>query len=191
VRKKICKSEEFPLAKNRDWAFNNGAKLYAPSIVVSLGRATDINEFDNLYLKDIKEYQKLQDSINKIHKKYPNFILERAEPKTNCGALTTQSSITVNGNLKLCNMDSGKYFDLKLGNVLQESIKTIYDKNRDFLTALSILQAPNKDSEDCFNCKEKLFCSYCILRGFIGSKRVGGECKWYKKINPIIKEHII
>jgi MoaA/NifB/PqqE/SkfB family radical SAM enzyme len=49
-----------------DWAFNNGAKLYAPSIVVSLGRATDINEFDNLYLKDIKEYQKLQDSINKI-----------------------------------------------------------------------------------------------------------------------------
>lgn len=171
-----------------EWAFNNGVKLYAPSTAVSLGRATNIHEFDNLHINDMENIKQLQDSIEEIHKRYPNFILESPKPKINCGALITQSSIAVNGDLKLCNMDTGEYFNLKLGNVLNKSVKAVYDENIDFFNELRTLKAPNKDSEDCIDCSEKLFCNYCTLRGLIGSKRVEGQCNWYNKINPILKE---
>lgn len=174
-----------------NWAFKNGAKLYAPSTIIPLGRANDIDSSNNLYLKDIKEQQAFLSSINKINAKYPNFILEASPPGINCGALTTQGSISASGDLKLCTMDNKEYFDLSLGNVLQESVKTIYDRHIDFFSSLRILKAPTQDCDNCYDCEERFFCSNCILRGFIGSQRAERECGWYKEIEPILKKYFV
>ena len=45
--------------------------------------------------------------------------------RKNCGAIRSELSIDVFGNIKLCNMDSGDDFRLNMGTVLEISIECL------------------------------------------------------------------
>ena len=49
------------------------------------------------------------------------------------------------------------------------------------------IPAPFHDSEECKNCKNKYFCSYCIIRGLTAGKESNfKDCLWY--INSVPEE---
>lgn len=178
-----------------EWSYQHGAKFYATSPVVEIGRATSKPLYNNLMFtnpEELEEYLKLYDRISELH---PGFIRgkasEEAQNNKNCGALTSQCSIKSNGEVKLCAMDTGEYFNLNLGNILQNSMREIYDENCDFLNALIGLQLPKKDSFSCKNCKYALFCDSCLLRGFLRAQDMSENCNWYNTCIPnIIKERL-
>lgn len=176
-----------------EWAYKHGAVLYATSPVVEIGRATDRGVNSDLVFtnpEELEEYLKLYD---KISERYPSFIKgkvsEERQKTKNCGALTSQCSVKSNGDIKLCAMDTGEYFDLNLGNILEDSMKQIYDKNYNFLSELIELQLPRKENPSCNNCNYALFCDGCLLRGFLRAQDMEENCNWYNKYVPsIVKE---
>jgi radical SAM protein with 4Fe4S-binding SPASM domain len=173
-----------------NWAYNHGAKLYAASFVIELGRATKKVFNDDLIFKDVEDLKKYFELYSELIKKYPNFIkLKIEEEQQNCKALTSSCSIKSNGNIKLCTMDTGEYFNLNLGNVLKNSIKEIYDSNIDFLNRFIELRLPNRESETCINCENIWFCENCFLRGFLMSQNMNGKCSWLNESVPnLVKE---
>jgi len=173
-----------------DWAHAHGAKLYAPSVVTGMGRCEDMVANQELFFSDVSQIKSFDDQCNEIKLKYPGFILESALPETNCGAIHSSVSIKSNGDIKLCNMDTGEYFNLDFGNVFSERISTIFTRNQELLQKFREIVMPDRDSDDCTHCESKQYCSACILRGVLSSKRMGGNCKWFEKLDPMIKERL-
>lgn len=168
-----------------EWSFVHGALLYAPSAIVELGRAIPNQEL--LFIED-KKLQEFNDLYNIIDQRHPGFIRgkdsEGKWKRKYCGALISQCSIKANGDIKLCTMDSGTYFNLKMGNVLQQSIKDIYDNNQRFLNDFSKITLPHLDSEECKDCIYIPYCHGCLVRGFLKAKDLKKKCNWYQKIVP-------
>ena len=176
-----------------EWAYKHGAVLYATSPVIEIGRATHKSVNTDLVFTNPEELEEYIRLCEKISERHPGFIRGKAseerQKSKNCGALTSQCSIKSNGDIKLCAMDTGEYFDLNLGNILESSMKQIYDKNYDFLSALMELQLPRKESPSCNNCKYALFCDSCLLRGFLRAQDMNENCNWYSEYIPdIVKE---
>jgi radical SAM protein with 4Fe4S-binding SPASM domain len=197
VRIRVCSiftpGNVHELVEIGEWAYKHGAITYAPSVAVALGRAKvgDTNLFFHNE-EDLIEF-------NRQHKlvldKHPKFIQDITELKDaarkNCGAICSQVGITVNGVIKLCNMDSGNYFKIEIGNVITHPIKELFYNNKEFLTKFMETELPAIESNDCKDCEQNTFCTNCLLRGFIGAKKmyeINKTCKWYQKIHPIIKE---
>ena len=141
--------------------------------------------------KELLEFQRQHDLVLERH---PNFIQDILEIKEmtrkNCGAISSQVSINVNGEIKLCNMDGG-YFKLEMGNVISRSIKEVFDDNKEFLGKFMDVVLPTLDSDDCISCEQNVFCTNCLLRGFLAAKtlhKIGRTCNWYQKIDPIVKK---
>jgi len=168
-----------------EWAYEHGALFYAPSAIVELGRAIPNQELLFVEEEKLKEFNDLYELISVRH---PGFVrgqgTEEQWKHKNCGALISQCSIRANGDVKLCTMDTGDYFSLKMGNVLQQSIKEIFDNNQDFLIEFSKVTLPHMDSEECKNCIYIPFCHGCLVRGFLKAKEMKENCEWYQKIVP-------
>lgn len=157
-----------------EWAYEHGAISYAPSIVTSLGRASATENLNNLFFTTSEELLNFQNQYQAASNKYPKFIQEMVTieeiTRKNCGAITSEISIKTDGSIKLCNMDTGNYFDLGLGNAFTTTIKNIFDRNSDLLNALMKLTLPKIDAEECKLCSLRAFCSNCLLRGILGAK---------------------
>lgn len=179
-----------------EWAYEHGATLYAPSPVIELGRATNEEVNKDLIFTNPEELQEYINQYDIISRKHPNFIRGKASPdrlnRKNCGALTSQCSIKANGDIKLCTMDTGEYFNLKMGNIFKQSLKEIFDANRDFLMEFIQLELPKKVSKECRDCIYALFCDSCLLRGFLRAHDMKEKCNWYQNsVHPLIKERFI
>lgn len=171
-----------------EWSYNHGAILYAPSIVVELGRAINTKDKDDLIFSNIEHLEEFNKQYDAVQEKYPGFILGKLTTeqlqRKNCGALTSNCSIKANGDIKLCTMDTGEYFSISMGNVFENSIKSIYDKNKDFLFELLNLPLPMKNCPECINCLHYPYCDSCLLRGFLKAQEMGDKCIWYKNYVP-------
>ncbi len=177
--------EVFNIAK---WSYEHGAILYAPSLVIELGRAINDKDKAGLIFTNIKQLEEFNFQYDAVEKKYPNFIrgkltTEQLQRK-NCGALTSNCSIKANGDIKLCTMDTGQYFSISMGNVFENSIRTIYDKNKEFLFEILNLPLPLKNCTECIDCLFHPFCDSCLLRGFLKAQDMGDKCKWYQNHVP-------
>lgn len=172
-----------------DWVHELGIARYAISPVVSLGRANSKDK--ELYL-DVNDAIKVEQQLQKIVSKYDNFlnIIESDFAKqVNCGCITSQIVIDAKGHIKICTMDNLTYCNSSIGNVLEEDMKSIFEKNAEFLNTLYATKAPKMDSDECRKCEYAGFCNGCMLRGIIKAKERKNECLWYKNIVPqIIKD---
>jgi radical SAM protein with 4Fe4S-binding SPASM domain len=174
-----------------EWAYKHGAVAYAPSVVVNIGRAEDSNGLLFQNIEQLYEFKKMQKVLST---KYPGFVQDIAEiegmTRKNCGAIRSELSIDTFGNIKLCNMDSGENFKINMGNILQSSVKEIFDKNKDFLDAFIDVRLPDLTQKSCSDCTERAFCHNCLLRGFLSAKRLHKEhkeCDWYSALPDVIK----
>ncbi len=164
------------------------------SAVVKVGRAEEGDS--NLLITDIATQNRYMQALESINHKYPNFIfrIEYGELKRpNCGSITSNVTITPNGDIKYCTMDTLEYFNTVLGNVFEMPIKDIYDKNREYVSAIYSTQPPDPDDPQCMMCQYRFFCGSCILRGCIGSRKIikeGGICNWYNNIPSIVKKKL-
>ncbi|MGZ7440365.1 PqqD family peptide modification chaperone [Paenibacillus sp. TH7-28] len=197
VRVRVCAiitpGNVHELADIGEWAYYHGAVSYAPAVVTPLGRATMGDT--SLIFPDEEGLMEFKKQHDLVLEKHPGFIQDITEIKEvtrkNCGAICSQVSINVNGDVKLCNMDSGDYFKLNMGNITTQSIKKVFDNNKDFLKELMNTELPMLDSDNCKDCEQNLFCTNCLLRGFIGARNmheINKTCEWYQKIHPIVKE---
>lgn len=194
VRVRICSiftpQNVDELVDINEWAHEHGAISYAPSIVTSLGRATTKENSNHLFFTTPEALLNFQSQYQAACNKYPGFIQEMVTideiTRKNCGAITSEISIKTDGSIKLCNMDTGHYFDLGLGNAFTMTIKEIFDQNSDLLNSLMELTLPKIDGEECKLCSLRAFCSNCLLRGILGAKERKGDCLWYQKKVPIL-----
>lgn len=172
-----------------DWVHALGIAKYAISPVVSLGRADNGNR--ELYL-DANNALKAEKQLKEIVKKYDNFlnvITSDFGKQINCGCITSHIVIDTKGRIKICTMDNLTYCDGSIGNVLEDDLKSIFEKNAEFLNTLFSTQAPKMISDECSKCENAGFCNGCMLRGIIKAKEKKSECLWYKNIVPqIIKD---
>lgn len=172
-----------------DWAYNHGVMQYAVSTVVSLGRAVSSRNAE-LYISEIKDAERFSVILQQIIEKYPGFMrlnIDGQNIRHNCGCISSHVVIDSTGNIKLCTMDTLQYFNSSIGNVLEKSIKDIYDQNSEFVSSFADMKAPNKDSNECVECKNKNFCNGCVLRGLISGPTVE-NCKWIATIPDIVKK---
>ncbi len=180
----------YELESIADWVHKLGITKYGVSTVLNVGRAKEMG--DELLITD---GMKLIEIFNKINNKYNNFIQIIEDgflSKKNCGCITSHVTIGANGNIKLCTMDNTKYFNSVIGNVFEESIKDIYDKNADYINEIFNIDAPKHDSVECNKCENVVFCSSCILRGLIKASELKESCQWYKnKVSQKIKSKLI
>ena len=167
-----------------DWVHNLGIARYAISPVVSLGRANDGNK--ELYL-NANEAKRAEEQLQKIVTKYDNFlniITSDYDKQINCGCITSHVVIDSKGHIKICTMDNLSYCNGSIGNVIQDDIKSIFEKNAELLNMLYMMKAPKINSAECQGCKNAGFCNGCLLRGIIKAKEMKEECLWYKNIVP-------
>jgi len=171
-----------------EWVYNRKAFAFAPSLVVELGRASDSDKDENLLFISKDQIIEFGSLVEEVGNTYPKDFIRKndvlADKINHCGALLSSCSIRADGELKLCTMDSGDDFALSLGNVLDEPIDEIYAKNRDFINDFSAIIMPKQNLAECMNCANVLFCSKCLLRGFLRSRDFAGGCDWYKNHVP-------
>lgn len=166
-----------------EWLYKNNIDIYGLSPVIPVGRADRFDK-NNLLFSNPEDINKLNQTILNINKKYGEGFLYQIRDgvynEKNCGALTRNPSIKPDGTIKFCAMDDGSSIK-SVGNVFKTGIGEIYNNNLEFLNIVKNIKAPNFLSEECSDCKNKYFCSYCIIRALEGAKEVGIEnCKWYK-----------
>lgn len=75
-------------------------------------------------------------------------------------------------------MDNGF---INFSNVFNNHIKDVYQKNLDFIKALTKLEFPNEDVPACRNCEYLLLCIFCFIRTFEVNKGLKEPCQWYKR----------
>lgn len=163
-----------------DWSFRNGAKLYATSPVIRIGRAKEEDVQSDLVFSDPSQLEEYISTHNSIINRYPGFIRvskgeEDRKVNSHCGALISQCCISSTGDIKICTMDTGEYFDLVIGNLLEEPLQEIFSRNTEFLTEFSRISMPKYDSIHCKDCENALFCDSYFLSGFLSAKGIVGD----------------
>ena len=85
------------------------------------------------------------ENLKIINTGYPGLIHEVEKPseRNNCGAITANFVISPNGMIKICAMDNLCYCNNSIGNVFEESVKDIFDRNSVFIQSFRELKAPN------------------------------------------------
>ncbi len=186
----VTKKNLYEIEEIANWLYEEGVRRYAPAPVVDIGRAKFSD--DNLLLDD-SEYEYFFECITNINRRYENFIQvlnsKEFRQDANCGCLSSHVTIDSIGDIKICTMDTKEYTRWRVGNVFQDGLKNIYDKNQKHILEFSQIQAPDALSEECRNCDKRGFCSSCVLRAFIAVKEKKEQCQWYNKILDIsVKE---
>lgn len=161
-----------------DWIYGNNIKNFGVSLVIPNGRALECGEKD-LFLnqKEILSFKKI---LERIDNKYPNFIsvVDDYNDKLNCGCITNCISIKVDGNLKMCAMDSGDTLSISLGNILHKSLVDIYKENHLFVEQIAALEAPGVNHSSCKECENLSYCAKCLHRAFTFIKNNPNKCQW-------------
>lgn len=181
--KNICQIE-----KIADWVYKEGIETYGISVITPMGRA-NLNDENDLLLKTEEHANKIADVISRINNRYgKGFLYEVRDGNTklnNCGAFTSNPSITPSGDIKFCAMDDGTLLK-PIGNVFEKNIGELFTEEYKLLDLVRSIKAPMYSSIECRDCEKKYFCSYCIIRGLFSAKEKGYEnCKWYKNNIPI------
>lgn len=170
-----------------EWVSNNGIETYGLSSITPMGRAA-LNDKYGLLLKTEADAQKVTEVIIKIKEDFGEKFLYQIKDGDsnlkNCGAFTSNPSITPEGNIKFCAMDDETIIN-SFGNVFIQNIGEIYTNQYETLNLIRSIPAPMYDSDFCKNCDKKYFCSYCIIRGLTAAKNKGYKgCDWFKKCIP-------
>ena len=114
-----------------DWVHSVGIDCYGLSSITPMGRS-DLADEHNILLKTETDMTKCAETISIINEKYGEGFLYQVkdgDPNlSNCGAFTSNPSITPSGNIKFCAMDDetiiksfGNVFIVLLKGVLRES----------------------------------------------------------------------
>lgn len=118
-----------------------------------------------------------------------NIITSDFDKQINCGCITSHVVINSKGYIKICTMDDMSYCNGCIGNVLEENIEHIFERNAELLNVIYTTKAPKMNSDECRECENAGYCNGCLLRGIIKAKEKKEQCLWYKNIVPqIIKE---
>ena len=170
------------------WAYEHNAIEYAPSLIVEVGRASNVYSNHNLFFEDTDRLLNFDAKLGKLYESYPeNFIRKTKSDATgnkpNCGALITSCSIKADGTIKMCAQDTADYLNCNLGNAFSRPLKDLYDDNRSFLRDFGKLIMPNENMEECKECKNRHFCANCVLRALLKATEVKGGCAWYNSNN--------
>lgn len=170
-----------------DWLSDIGIESYGLSVITPMGRA-DNEDKNGLLLETEEDGQNFGNAIKKIYEKHgEGFLYEEKDgdsTQKNCGAFTSNPSITPKGDIKFCAMDSEDIIK-SIGNVFENDIRDIFTDNFELMNTIRNIQAPNFESNECKSCDKKFFCGSCIIRGLASAKEIGYEnCLWYKNNIP-------
>lgn len=143
---------------------------------------------NNLLLKTLEQHERVGKVIENINTRYGKGFLYKIKDGNsnakNCGAFTSNPSITPEGEIKFCAMDNQTVIK-SLGNVFKEDIGQLFSNNYQLMNMIRGIQAPDYTSKECSGCEKKYFCSYCIIRGLVAAKEKGFEnCAWYSQYIP-------
>ena len=173
-----------------DWAASVGVSTIGFTPSLNMGRACSADP--DMAIDTPEAVEMINKMIKKIDKKHPRFrfrLDDTQRGQKNCGSVTRHVSITATGLLKYCAMDTTKYFESGFGNVLEKSIKDIYDEKADFIRAIYEQEAPQGNSSHCYACEKRDFCNGCMLRGLMSAKELKEECGWYmNELSDILKK---
>lgn len=176
-----------------DWVHSLGIKSFGISPVIQMGRAT--GNSSQLIISEIEEIKKINNIVDNIINKFgEKFIMIDSVgniKRKNCGALVSNPTVDPLGNLKICSVDSLSSIR-SIGNIFDTPINDLYNNNVELITLFKNTEPPDLNSIECSVCDSKLFCSGCLLRGFINGKERGDDCKWFKEEVPLlIKEKLL
>lgn len=162
-------------------------EAYGISAITPMGRA-DLEDKNNLLLKTLEQHERVGKVIENINTRYGKGFLYKIKDGNsnakNCGAFTSNLSITPEGEIKFCAMDNQTVIK-SLGNVFKEDIGQLFSNNYQLMNMIRGIQAPDYTSKECSGCEKKYFCSYCIIRGLVAAKEKGFEnCAWYSQYIP-------
>lgn len=171
---------------------NSLGQIWGITPVEPLGRADYSNAPLGLLLNS-KESKILFKNIEEIKKKYPKLLPEMKEGERaneyNCGIMTNHIVINACGQIKICTMDNLSYGMDSIGNVFEEDIKQIFDREKELILSLSVQQVPTFESVECEHCEHRMECVGCLLRTFINVKKMRHKCAWYtRNINTAIEK---
>lgn len=178
-----------------DWVNFIGIESYGLSSITPMGRSNLLDRH-NLLLKYEGDLIKCSEVISKIKDKHgEKFLYEVKDGDSklkNCGAFTSNPSVTPNGDIKFCAMYDQTLIK-SFGNVFENNIGELYTRKYNILNMIRNIESPRYDSEECKECSSKFFCSYCIIRGLNAAKEKGYDvCQWYfKKVPDDFKEMIL
>jgi MoaA/NifB/PqqE/SkfB family radical SAM enzyme len=172
-----------------EYAYSHNMTSYGPTIVINIGRAL-CAESEKLLLSTSDQVQEYEKKMQLISMKYPGFLREplKKESSTNCGTVTSHCAIRSNGDIKLCTIDTGDYFNFDIGNIHNETLKSIFDRNRNLCQDLRTVTCPSRKNSNCTGCPEVLYCEGCMLRGFLKAQELGNMCHWGKQQSCTIKD---
>lgn len=175
------------------WAYETGAKLFSISPVIELGRA--FGEKNDLILSSEEDVTKFNRIISELNDRYANFLKKSKNLKdldrNNCGAILPRATIDYRGYIKICPMDSFPDLGKSFGNVLKESIRSVFDSHTQFIKAFTDLRPPDMFDETCSGCANAVFCHACVARGLQAAQDESIECYWYDNtVHSAIKENL-
>lgn len=173
-----------------EYVHSTGTRQYAVSLVIPMGRATDEKDLI-LEESDLITLDSVMRKINNKYKEFLSIIKDGAQKATNCGCLTSNVVISSSGYIKICAMNSLKEIDCSIGNVFDENIKNIFERQSKFIGAFFDAKAPRIYFDECKECENASFCHGCMLRGLSKAKQMGNKCQWYNTyISTEMREQI-
>ncbi|MDR2700196.1 MAG: radical SAM protein [Nitrososphaerota archaeon] len=150
-----------------------GATVFTHTPVMELGRAKN----EPLVLTP-EEAEKMILHINGLNDKYSDFIQIVEEhmvthvSKYGCGAGVRSMVIDPLGNIRPCTMLPTSYFST--GNLFTDKVEDLF--NGPTIDWLKQLKPPR--DEVCWDCKYRLYCKNCIVRGITKWEKVLDDCRW-------------
>lgn len=178
---------EIPILGNGKTQYPSAISVEITHRCTPMGRA-DLEDKNNLLLKTLEQHERVGKVIENINTRYGKGFLYKIKDGNsnakNCGAFTSNPSITPEGEIKFCAMDNQTVIK-SLGNVFKEDIGQLFSNNYQLMNMIRGIQAPDYTSKECSGCEKKYFCSYCIIRGLVAAKEKGFEnCAWYSQYIP-------
>ncbi|MDO5042505.1 MAG: radical SAM protein [Slackia sp.] len=177
------------------WSFEHGASQFSPSLVVGIGRAKEPELFEALCFTDEESTRRFIACIQELYEGYPDGFVRRANvpdgtTRKNCGTIYQHVTIAPTGNVKICAMNSGDRIGFSFGNVFEESVESLYDRNAELIGCLVDLAPPGANGV-CDSCDAISFCYGCIERGLEKAVEIGSGCAWYERIPEELKRRLV
>ncbi|MCU9808284.1 radical SAM protein [Paraclostridium bifermentans] len=142
-----------------EWIHNLGIRDYEITPVTFMGRADNVDS--ELYL-NIQDFKCVNDIVGKINKKYKSnvaFTEGRRFRSKGFGFLTPHLGISYNGDINICTMDKIEYFNSRIGNIFEKSIKDIYHEKSEYIKDFLHLGDPIFKSLETKDCEQRSFYS--------------------------------
>jgi len=182
------------LPKIAEFAHGIGAHAFSFSPITPFGKGQQLAWNWN----DEKSFREYVDMEMGIKARYPDLVRsikkdemdEVIDFMKNCGVPHKNITMDPNGNLKVCNLLSDKYYAF-LGNIRERSLVSIFRSQK--YAFLSRIKAPGQ-FEKCSRCRFYTYCYNCIARALSVFKKEKKLCHWaqrnnIKEIFPLFSEY--